>query len=435
MNIHNIKYTICALAMLLGASACRDNNTLVFDPEDKSYVASMGKSLEGQFHYLWNGINNSYVFWEYDPLDWDCVYSTFAPRFRELDEQAIHGKAVTNEDVRKLMEESFGKLLDRHMVVGMINVHNPEKDRQNVSVNISDLDIKSRPDYHPSTEVDSSYVPTSKIYHLLNYRQGTRYDVSNLVAASEFAEISTWFAFSCVLNGDIPYLHMSQFLFSGITHTAEMASVFQNFFNNVKRLKALGMLKGVVLDYRGNGGGFAIDLDIFPGMFIDEPELICRFKTKTGLGRYDYGTWIYRYMQPARESIRIKNFNAPLVVLQDMFTGSMGEISAYAVSRLPFGHTIGENTAGGLGTLFDDGFDIYHTGGFNVNNRWNQPFVYCATYCSNYQNEKTGEWECREGKGGFAPDEYVPLDTIAFNSYDHDNQLDAALDYIKGQSK
>lgn len=433
-----IKYFIL-LILLVTTTACREGYSIVYDPEDEGFRSGITKTLSEQFNYLWTGINNCYVFWSCDPLNWDSIYDAYLPQFEALDNKALHGNTISNEEISKLMEATFGKLLDRHLTAGIINPYTDGKETKNVYVQTGMIDIKSRPDYHSdpiykAIAKDSSYILIDDYYITLYQKSVSKYNVSQLLYAQENAKEGEWYAYSCLLNGNIPYLKMSNFYISNSEHTKEMNNVLQNFFNNVRNLNKAERLGGVILDNRGNPGGYTNDLNYIPGLFIEEPITLFRRRTKSGLGRYDYEGWTDVIVQSTKNLQQISDFKAPFVALQDMHSISLGEVSSFAISKLPTGYVIGENTMGAFGTLLQ-AFDIYHAGGFNYANSATEPFVYCTTYQSSVLNENTGKWEVMEGNGGFAPDEYVALDTLALRKHDYDNQLDAALEYISKQTK
>ncbi|MBQ7551395.1 MAG: hypothetical protein IJT04_07705, partial [Bacteroidales bacterium] len=40
-----------------------------------------------QFEAVWNELNDTYVFWSVDTIDWDAVYNKYHPLFEEMDNQ------------------------------------------------------------------------------------------------------------------------------------------------------------------------------------------------------------------------------------------------------------------------------------------------------------------------------------------------------------
>ena len=59
-------------AMLFALTSCKDNMTAISNPDSPEYVAEADKSFESEMLALWEGINQSYVFWETDKTDWDA---------------------------------------------------------------------------------------------------------------------------------------------------------------------------------------------------------------------------------------------------------------------------------------------------------------------------------------------------------------------------
>lgn len=67
-------------------------------------------------------MNNTYVFWDIDPTDWDKIHDDYLPRFRELD--AL--ETIETEKLQELYTEICENLVDHHFSLAIINDKAPE---------------------------------------------------------------------------------------------------------------------------------------------------------------------------------------------------------------------------------------------------------------------------------------------------------------------
>ena len=172
--------------------------------------------------------------------------------------------------------------------------------------------------------------------------------------------------------------------------------------------------KGVIIDVRGNGGGDISDLNFLVGNLINNKLTIGHTRYKSGNGRLDYTPWAPAIVTPQTGA---KAVTVPVVVLTDIWTTSMAELTAMAVHALPNGngHTVGETTWGATGPLTNN--EILNGGQFTAAN-----FLFAYTSSSMF---KYIDGNIYEGKG-FPPDDYVPFNLNDFQTYG-DKQLEKAL--------
>ena len=183
----------------------------------------------------------------------------------------------------------------------------------------------------------------------------------------------------------------------------------------IARLKEQGMKK-LILDVRGNGGGYLADMQYTIAPLIDEELLIGYTRAKEGLGRLDYAPWIPSILAPAVHHRKVK---APIVVLADILSVSMAEMTAMAVSALPNGCVVGERTFGGTGPLTSD-----YT--FSYSGQVNNPYMMIYTSTTMLKDVKG---VIHEGVG-VTPDIEVFYDEAAMEA-GTDVQLDRAIEYIQ----
>lgn len=434
-------FTIIAALCMLCLTACEDA-TEVFNPNsDYRYKQKQFTTLAGQFEYIWTGLNNSYLFWYAETADWDAVRDEYLPKFQELDELGKKGLEVKDDTIKSLMSEIASMLLDKHLVIYMSNPY------------------KNDGTFLTEADIDLSSIKENGIWRIIAgdsyYKENlTRnYQVSNFEEMQYNVSGTEHNVYSCVIDGSIPFLHISNYYvttpeFCGIF--PDYLSVVDNFFDNVRALSSQHKLKGVVIDNRFNSGGGLSDLELFVQTFSSTPVEVFRHRTKTGLGKYDYSPWIPYKVNPNPGNYIDIN-NAPIVVLQDMYSASAGELVGHALSLLPNTYIIGEVTRGAHGDIIQgsatiDGvvaglYDVFYSGSFNVDS-----LDYCiktyggaaavrtAMACNEIKNRHTGKYELREGKG-IEPDEYVKFDETKFVLKAGDNQLEAALNYIRKKNR
>lgn len=431
---------ILAFAAALAACiSCRRGTTLIYDPEDPFYKDAMFRTLEGQWKYIWQAMDNSYVFWDIDDTDWDALYDRNIRICRRTDmvldsinaEFNSHNITYTDyknrnrkemEDLTEELTVNFESLIDQHLLIGIRNRY----DSTIYKIRPSISRLKHRADYHPYLDPEEAH--GNPYYEGVDYvfdAIKTSYGVMPEFAADDSGE--RW-AYSCNPMEGIFYLRLSGYFLSDKNEASFADSLLGRFFNGVTAAAADGTLKGIILDNRSNCGGYQDDYGFFPGKFIHEPLKAEMQKTKNGLGRYDYAPYTQYVINPAEETVDIGN--APFVILQDMLTASMGELSGYACSLgIPSAVIIGERSRGATGTLITDYPDIFHTGPVNYNNHEEEPFIYTSTYSTRLFSRTDGEWKCLEGIG-IEPDIYCRLDYEGLAAGGRDTQLDCAVQYI-----
>ncbi|MDY6426955.1 MAG: S41 family peptidase [Bacteroidales bacterium] len=418
-------------AMLFALTSCKDNMTAISNPDSPEYIAEADKSFEGEMLALWEGINQSYVFWETDKTDWDAKRDEMIALGKELDNLQNTGMLEWDNENKDLIDKiaaPFIGLIDHHMGITIVNPYIlDEKKRQDEAIDVSpaEYEVKTRPYYHqriPFTVYMNSFV---------NVLGSSRY--TDLVATTYKQEDGGKIdIISALIDGCIPYLHMSGYNMDVILKDEESkgALALTTYYENIKQLKQSGKLKAVILDNRGNGGGAVADLDYVAGLFMENTEVAMYNRTKNGLGKYDFANVTSQIVNPNTSSPYYVGDlgNVPYVVLQDLYSISMGEMSTNFISRMPNAVTVGERTYGGHGTLFTS--NTYEQNGYNgsFNQNRNGHSVYTTNTESELFNKKTNEWRILEGYG-VEPDIECIVSDATLSGKD-DNQLMRALQYI-----
>ena len=407
-------------------SSCRDDAPELLNPQE--YDINNNESL---FLAFWHGMNNSYVYWDVDPTDWDAMYDQYLPVFQDLDEKMEQIQMADNVseeeaeafvcEMQETYDEAFGNmcrnLIDHHLDINIQTFLGNDTIRVNLMPGMRD-ELPTRDYYHDFETVwrlysiISSMEANGEIVDLVGGVFPPNYPLikPNEKDASVFASYRTTDGIIC--------LHFPTFSFGDFVAdpSAIQTQVIRNF---QKLIDETPDVRGVIFDVRGNNGGNLDDIYEILAPLIDEDIHIGYVRTKSGTGRLDYGPWTPCVVHPAENHRKI---DAPIVVLNDIFSISMAEMLSMAVQTLPNGCVIGERTAGGTGPLFGD-FNFSYNGAFD--NGTIQ--VSCATFMW-----KTVSGEIIEGKGVTPDIEFLQTPEV-YNAMcqGSDLQLERAFEYIR----
>ena len=399
MSVRIHKLVGLAFAVLILA-ACRDEMPDMQNPRTDININNWSQL----FDCYWTGMNYNYVFWDIDPTDWDAVYDEYKPWFDALADKGFSDRAVNDEAFGLLKELSSG-LIDGHFSLSV--ACSPDT---TYSFSPSAARKQQLPNYHPNdvqTLVDYANM-------VLALRDAGRLSNGHMVLSQESG--NQLYA-SGILDGDIVYFRFSSFMLSEHTETGD--AVDQIIANYHDLLDNYPTVNGVIIDVRHNGGGYLADMPLVLGKFVDEETVMCYTRQKSGIGRLDYTPWVPETLKPTE---RVRELDVPIVVLADMNSVSMAEMTTRTVQILPNGCFIGEQTHGGQGTIVNsnDGFDIYYSGYFKNN----VMEVYTTMTMT-----KSIDGVIAEGKGQ-VPDIEAPFDGENLRK-GIDTQLDRAVQYIR----
>lgn len=395
-------YFILTLALLLGATSCRDEMPGMQNPSTEKIT-----TWEQLFESYWKGMNNNYVFWDIDPTDWDAVYREYKPKFKSIDIE----DEETAEKVTKWIEEMSSQLIDHHLQI-TIKVLTDENGNP-YSFSPGDKKVSEREEYR------QNLVPLTKMDVITRLKKEGRLDGSGIMFPPE----GSWgdrYYITGLLDNQIAYISFSSFAFlddlNSENNAKELKPLLDNYYDLLDSYEGL---KGVIIDVRGNFGGYLKDLGTVLGKFVSEPLQICSTKMKNGAGRLDYTPRVPEYLMPSGCKRNLGNI--PVVVLADMHSISMAEMTTLTVLQLPKGNGvfIGERTFGGTGTINYD-FESAYGGLFE--NEYLQVYT-CAT------NTVYNSGQSYEGKG-VPPTIECRLDTDLILQ-GIDNQLERAVEYIE----
>ncbi|PSL49770.1 peptidase S41-like protein [Chitinophaga niastensis] len=388
---HLHKY-IFALILLFMAASCRKDIPQINDPGN--YISG---NFGEVFDSYWTGMNNNYVFWDIDTVNWDQVYKTYKPLFAKLN-------LYDSNDVRK------GYTYFKQLSAGLVDSHYDLsfKDswlKDSFSINPAYQRKVASPDYHNPIDIFNFYDTIPHHYLDPGWKRGFTNDVDKqYVAVSGTIKQSTLYFFFSAFN--------LKNLFN--TDTANgVKRVEQYFFD---KLKNTPNITGIIIDVRGNGGGSLADLNFLIGQMIGKQLDFGYTRSKQGNGRLDYSPWAPAFVTPQPGA---RNITAPIIMLADAWSVSMSEITTMAVKSLPNGHFVGERTWGANGPLTDN--KNYNGGQFSTDYI---NLVYTSSLMLKYRDGKIYEGI------GFPPDIEVKYNQAAFDA-GRDLQLEAAIGLIR----
>lgn len=411
-------YIIMACAVMFCVS-CRKEAADMPDPNLDFYYGYF--DYAHQFQAVWTGINNSYVHWSEDTVDWDARYKRLIPKFMKLD--SIVADTTLPDSLRSVPFSTFSELYkellhglrDHHMTVRVRNIVPAPSDEQEVfTYSPGREEVASRDYYHPIVDMSVEY----KALALLG-RQGR---VTNLMYDSCMVEGTQKFSvIACLIDGKYAYLRLSNYFLTELTINENgLNEEEQRVLNVYKAWLSLcfrSTTEGVILDNRGNTGGIVNDLQCVISPFLGADQTPAYSRTKNGLHRLDYTPWAPVVIHKAEQS----RDDLKYVALADVWSVSMGEMTTAAVKAMPKGYVIGERTFGGHGPL-NGNFGATFSGTFgNIDG-------YHYVYTSSHQL-KFEDGGILEGIG-ITPDREVLLDLDLLRESHIDNQLHAALEYL-----
>jgi hypothetical protein len=394
---------------------------------------------------FWTGMNNNYVFWDIDPTDWDSVYKTFRPKFAALDTMEINSYEQSQEQLQRAKEyfiDMTKDLIDGHFGImlagyeGMPIMPLMARFFQQHGANFYDRATWESSGIFQTEFFEGnanlaggSLLPIVKEY--FEDKKGLYVSIPNdplFGFSGGFSAITGKIPLADNSDDSILYFYFSYFMLFSFLHSQtpaletyqkEMWDIWEYFLDNLYDPN----VKGVIVDVRGNPGGFVVDLSLLWGqMFSRERHKVAYNRLKMGDGRLDFSPLIpfYIYSDPQNT----KDLDIPLVLLINNFSASCSELSALIVRSLPGGFLVGGTTAGAFGQLTGDGRNVlYNAGEFST-----AKIELTYTPFSQLLDLNMLSFEGR----GIESDYYVPFDYESF-SQGIDTRLEKAIEVIQAR--
>lgn len=415
MRKANILFLIIATFSLY---SCRDMDNDVIDPNSTGYQYT-DSTYTSQFKRVWQGINNCYVFWKWETIDWDSVYAVNLPLFEEADANYDQSKRTLSDSIYKEIWTSFiGPLKDRHFSLTLQTPHT------NTIFKIKPylIALDNRKDYHQFFSKDSHLKALNSM--IASGELKAKFDTLTTVDT----EGNKQYIIEGVINDHIPYLYFSSFAFN--TDYASVSTFFNKWINQICRDNNL---KGAILDTRNNQGGNTGWLNEIGQYFTNKTYTPEYEYIKSDMGKLNYSSPLTYPITPCTDSRRCQmSSSCPLVCLFDCNTYSCAEQVPHALSYIDGFVGIGEQTQGLMGTFYANSYTSFYSGTFG--NRYlgtDQNVSTCNYYCfmtmMAHVDAKTGQ--CLEGIG-MIPKINVPLNYDEMEGGIRDNQLLRAVEYI-----
>ena len=398
------------------------------------------------FQGFWDKMNAQYAFWYLDSPDdeWNSVYEEYMPQFIDL--EGIIGESSETTDLAcRYFYDIVKNLSDCHYSLRVTDGESWRLVFSKYMYNLlldngyTDDEIFSfftegnQPTLYELTErIDSILKDTFKV----NISGET---LGQVTPGAYLAECNVIYKpgktyDSCYIFGrtsdNILYLGLSDFCFSDYMNereAQEFISLWRTAIEDYLSGEAGKDINGIIIDLRGNTGGYNADLPLFWNCLFSEDVYFADTLGKDGMNRLDYGPWVKYIIHGGENTSR--DFDKPIAVLINKGTVSNGEISTllFMALRDYYGFNVsvfGEDSAGGLGTAFIDNNDnqispfedpyVFNAGQFNIG------YIVGATQnrSTRYRNGEVYE------NTGITPDTM----TEAGNA-----TLDAALKWIRAE--
>lgn len=411
-------------AVVLAFSSCRKAPDYVPYMGEKSEL-SYGKYAE-QFDLIWNNINRGYVFWDVDKTDWDEVYKKYKPEFESFDNRVEAGETIATSELQELYDNAMGGLKDHHMSIQVKNLHGDGSDNGLVTVNPANNEVKNRDYYYKGYNGLLEEIGECNV----NLTDNQDYAIveSAAVHVEDLNVVICYMLFQLPDGRLIPYLWQTGYYMSQIINSAENPeSPYYDAAQLINRWLEVATetedpeinIAGIILDNRCNLGGMMSDTDFVLSAFIKSDVTPFSTRYKEGPGRLEHSVWQPKTIKTKEYSRDIAAENIPYVVLSNIYSVSMGEITSYCISKMPTGYMIGERTFGATGPLLPANLiSLTYSGSFGNIDTENH-YVYTSTF-----ELKTNDGFVPEGIG-FTPHKEMLTKNVGVKA-----QLEEAIKYI-----
>ena len=326
------------------------------------------KSYLSQFEAVWAGMDQSYVFWDRDTVDWDARYDEYRPIFEAFDARPANNP-VTQAEYWEAYTGLFSGLLDHHLSGRFYAAKGLPRGACEAFVAPGTNDY-----YHSISNAEARRLQLRALRKkaiagtMLESEPIDEYNIPGsyfcLLKGSNEGELIAYFRFTnffmvqmhqiyeysgSVVPGSISAQAPAKAFYGPLYHTGITTGA--GYANN-------DSVVGIIIDVRGNGGGSVADLEPLIGSLAQSPTLVGYTRVKEGYGRLDYSAWSESVVGcPANHLNKPK----PIVVLADVTSVSCAELATMLIKALPNGTFIGERTYGAIGGLYSgNATNIYH---------------------------------------------------------------------------
>jgi hypothetical protein len=397
---------LCAIA--IGMFSCKRE---MLKPELLSNYE--GNSYGEVFRAFWQGMNSNYLFWDKETINWDSMYRTYKPKFDSLDLTPYSD--TTQNRCFQYMADMTKDLKDGQYALQLWQGGDFQFEGKLYKSYISFIPKLFR------TQQVRPALPDTLFDYVIQYNYLKNFDYGvyiNYNTGQPFQIIT-----GNISKGTKKILYTSLNMFAmkeayNYNYSSRPCRpVMKNFFDNIHKSNC----DAVIIDLRNNGGGNLEDINFLVGQFTSKPFVFGYARYKSGSGRLDYTPSVPMSVTPQEGA---KDFNKPIILLTDIYSGALCESVINAFKGLPGANVtlIGEHTYGTCG--FMTGNDISSNGGtFNISN-------FATVRMSNTAAE---DKDHKFNFSGIQPDIELPYDSASIQrmlSTGMDIQLEKAIQFI-----
>lgn len=323
-----------------------------------------------QFETIWAGMDQGYVFWDRDTVDWDKRYEQFKPIFAAFDSRPANNP-VTYREFAEAYYGLFQGLLDHHLTARIYTPKGTPRGACEVIIQPGENDYvhPTYPDQERNLQLKAlrkKAIPGT----MKEYNPNTTYGIPGsyfcLIKGANEGELIAYFRFTgfSMVQMHQMYEYGSSAFPDAVKAQAPAKAFYGPRYHEGINMEGAGYANndsvvGIIFDVRGNGGGSVADLSPIVGSLGQSPTLVGYTRVKEGYGRLDYSAWSESWVaSPANAHLKKAK---PIVVLADINSVSCAELATMLIKALPNGTFIGERTYGAIGGLYSgNATNIYH---------------------------------------------------------------------------
>ena len=438
--MNRIKILLFASAVLaLSLVSCRKEPLDMVNPNNR-----ICKSYLQQFETVWQGMDQGYVFWEKDTVDWDARYEQYRPVFEAFDARPA-SKPVTFMEYYEAYTGLFEGLLDHHLTGRFYAPKGIPRGGCEawVSPGSNTYQHPTNPSYERSLQLDilkkkaiaGTYLASDPVSYGTLDIPGSYFC---LIQGKNEGELIAYFRFTNFYMLQMYSYHTA--LPNSVSAQAPAKAFYgPRYYEGITTGAGYAnndSVVGLIIDLRGNGGGSVADLSPIIGSLSQTDTRVGYTRVKEGFGRLDYSAWSESIVKCP--SIHL-NKEKPIVVLADVSSVSCAELATMLIKSLPYGVFIGERTYGAIGGLYSGGStNIYHDlfyggcfGDYNYFENGPDPYADVFSYYVYTSTFHMVDKDFNDVEGvGVHPDISIPYNRKRLES-GYDDQLDRAIRYIR----
>ncbi|WP_441901591.1 S41 family peptidase [Pedobacter psychrotolerans] len=343
------------------------------------------------FLQFWDKMNNQYVYWDRDNIDWNIIYKKYKPLFDNL----------SNSNSDKLKAVSYFREITANLIDNHFSITFNDPIIANATINPAIERKSKKNNFHDRYNYDG----VVKTYLDSGFLSGKGNIVDNGTLIN--ATVGT-------INNNLLYFHCNFFSLKQSYESNDgnkIKQILDYFFSQLKRTN--NPIKGIILDLRNNTGGDIADLNFLAGKLTG--GITFGFtRSKSGLGKLDYLPWLEANLKHDVND----QVDKPVILLGDNFSASLSEIIIIAL-RSRKNLFIGEQTYGATGQLSDPA--IFNSGNFSIGN-----FMKVTTSATEFKGIDGTFYE----NTGIKPDISSPFNLRELLA-GKDTQLELAINQIK----